>query len=112
MKTLELDLFGLASVDALVEKPLPTVVTGPIAGLTYLPHFITDEEQMKIIALLDKAEWSGELSRRVQHYGFKYDYKRGALTRICASVTCQNGSVTLAKGWWNIMCLMLYPTKL
>lgn len=43
-------------------------------GLLYLPNFITDKQQEYIVNDLDHHEWSNELKRRVQHYGYKYDY--------------------------------------
>lgn len=46
-----------------------------IPGLIYIPDFITDFQQSHIVADLDSRRWSSELSRRVQHYGYKYDYK-------------------------------------
>ncbi len=47
---------------------------GGIPGLIYKPGFITDEDEAKLVALIDEAEWSTELQRRVQHYGWRYDY--------------------------------------
>jgi alkylated DNA repair dioxygenase AlkB len=50
-----------------------------IPGLTYLPHYITVDEQNKLINIIDQQEWSTKLRRRVQHYGYRYDYKNGSL---------------------------------
>jgi alkylated DNA repair dioxygenase AlkB len=50
-----------------------------IPGLTYLPHYITVDEQNKLIHIIDQQEWSTKLRRRVQHYGYRYDYKNGSL---------------------------------
>ena len=47
-----------------------------IPGLVYKPDFITEEEETKLLACIDGAEWSTELQRRVQHYGWRYDYKQ------------------------------------
>ena len=46
-----------------------------IPGLTYLPDFITEKEERCCLARIDRSEWSGELERRVQHYGYRYDYR-------------------------------------
>ena len=46
-----------------------------IPGLVYIPNFISDMQQQYIAADIDNHSWSSELSRRVQHYGYKYDYK-------------------------------------
>ena len=47
-----------------------------IPGFLYKPDFITEEEETKLLACIDAAEWSTELQRRVQHYGWRYDYKQ------------------------------------
>ena len=44
--------------------------------LIYWPDFITEEEELELLACIDGAEWSTELQRRVQHYGWRYDYKK------------------------------------
>ncbi len=46
-----------------------------IPGLSYLPDFVSVEEAETIVRHIEAAEWSTELARRVQHYGYKYDYK-------------------------------------
>lgn len=46
-----------------------------IPGSRYIPDFITSDEEGKIIEKIDASLWLMELSRRVQHYGYKYDYK-------------------------------------
>ncbi|MCU0440030.1 MAG: hypothetical protein MUC49_19255 [Raineya sp.] len=47
-----------------------------IKGLTYLENFISEEEEKQLINQIDKAVWLNDLKRRVQHYGYKYDYKK------------------------------------
>lgn len=44
-------------------------------GLVFMRNFITQEEEKELIQHLDNKTWSNELHRRVQHYGYKYDYK-------------------------------------
>ena len=44
-------------------------------GLIYRPDFITEEEETELRQCIDNAEWSQVLRRRVQHYGWRYDYK-------------------------------------
>lgn len=45
-------------------------------GLIYRPDFITEEEEAKLVKYIDDAEWSTELQRRVQQYGWYYDYQK------------------------------------
>src|SRR5919202_7152180 len=50
-----------------------------LPGLTYVPDYINVDEQNKLLNIIDKQEWSTILKRRVQHYGYRYDYKNGSL---------------------------------
>ena len=45
-------------------------------GLIYRPDFVTEEEEARLLERIDGAEWSTELKRRVQQYGWRYDYKK------------------------------------
>ena len=46
-----------------------------IKGLTYIPDFVSQSEHDFLLSEIDKQPWLYELKRRVQHYGYKYDYK-------------------------------------
>lgn len=71
-ETLAFDFFDEPQEEVIPENlPLPIL----IPGLEFREEFITLREEIAIVRTLDAAEWSCELSRRVQHYGFKYDYK-------------------------------------
>lgn len=54
--------------------------TPDIPGLIYIPDFITRDEESALIAGIDAQPWLNDLKRRVQHYGYKYDYKARAVT--------------------------------
>ena len=45
-----------------------------VAGLTYIPDFITLAEESALLGTIDQQPWLTDLKRRVQHYGWKYDY--------------------------------------
>jgi len=47
-----------------------------IQGLSYIENFISDQEESDLIDLIDHGIWLNELKRRVQHYGYKYDYTK------------------------------------
>ena len=53
-----------------------------VEGLSYLPDFLSSEEQANCIRNIDAAqeEWRNDLTRRVQHYGWRYDYRAKAIT--------------------------------
>ena len=54
--------------------------TPKIEGLSYIPNFITRDEERALIEAIDQQSWLTDLKRRVQHYGYKYDYKARAVT--------------------------------
>jgi alkylated DNA repair dioxygenase AlkB len=44
-------------------------------GLTYLENYIPEDEADRLVQEIDAAPWRTDLKRRVQHYGYRYDYK-------------------------------------
>lgn len=46
-----------------------------IAGLSYVPELITASEEAELLHWIDYQPWRTDLKRRVQHYGYRYDYK-------------------------------------
>ena len=38
-------------------------------------NFITEVEEQSLLQAIDNATWIADLRRRVQHYGYRYDYK-------------------------------------
>ena len=53
-----------------------------VSGLCIFDNFLTVEEQANCVWRVDAAndQWRHDLSRRVQHYGWWYDYKAHAIT--------------------------------
>ncbi|WP_429539383.1 alpha-ketoglutarate-dependent dioxygenase AlkB [Pseudomonas fluorescens] len=53
------------------------VVTEPLApaGLRVVRDFITKEEEIRLLDWVEQGNWLTDLKRRVQHYGWKYNYK-------------------------------------
>ncbi len=53
-----------------------------VPGLVFCEGFLTPAEESLCIERIDAAEglWLKDLSRRVQHYGWRYDYKARAIT--------------------------------
>jgi alkylated DNA repair dioxygenase AlkB len=50
-----------------------------VPGLLYAPALLSAADQQRILAALDALPWQDDLRRRVQHYGYKYDYKARAV---------------------------------
>jgi len=46
-----------------------------VNGLKLYSDFIDHKTEKSLMEHIDNSEWLNDLSRRVQHYGFKYDYK-------------------------------------
>ena len=49
--------------------------TTVISGLRYLQAYLSSEEHDRFLATVDQQPWLTSLKRRVQHYGYRYDYK-------------------------------------
>ena len=54
-------------MSSLFDEPLP------IPGLVLKPNFLFDPKAL--LETLDEMPWLDDLSRRVQHYGWRYDYR-------------------------------------
>jgi len=52
-----------------------------IHGLRYLPEFISTDAHDQLLSVIDQQPWLADLKRRVQHYGYKYDYRARAVDR-------------------------------
>ena len=57
----------------------PAIATIP--GLYYVPDYINKIEHDQLLVQIDEQPWLDDLKRRVQHYGFKYDYKARKVAR-------------------------------
>jgi alkylated DNA repair dioxygenase AlkB len=60
---------------SLFETPQPI-----ISGLVYIADFIDSTTEAELIQTIDAQPWITELKRRVQHYGWRYDYKARSVT--------------------------------
>ncbi len=45
-----------------------------IEGLQIIEDFITEDEEKELLKLINDENWSNSISRRTQHYGYKYNY--------------------------------------
>ena len=44
-------------------------------GLTLVPDFLSAGRQAELLARIDGSPWRSDFKRRVQHYGWTYDYR-------------------------------------
>ena len=75
-----------------------------VPGLNYLPHYLSGEEQEQLLAIIDRKPWLTDLKRRVQHYGYRYDYRRHTVDRSLFLGPLPQWAVALAgrfvdEGW-------------
>jgi len=70
-------LTAFAQSNATMSLRLRDPCAGAITGLQYCPLFVSALEERKILAFVDQSSWSTSLSRRVQHYGYTYNYRGG-----------------------------------
>ncbi len=75
-----------------------------ISGLRYLPDYIDKKTEDFLLQKIDGEPWLSDMKRRVQHYGYKYDYKARRITQ-----DLQIGSIP---DWLAGLCNMLYVNKI
>lgn len=68
-----------------------------IPGLDYLPEFLDESEERRIVEEIGRGEWNSELTRRVQHYGWLYDYRRRAVADWMRLGELPSWAVTIAR---------------
>ena len=68
-----------------------------IKGLQYIPNFISKFEHDFLLNQIDKQLWLNELKRRVQHYGYKYDYKFHRINRTMKTLELPEWLSNLSK---------------
>ncbi len=72
---------SLFSISLQQPDPEPQATIATIPGLCYVPDYINEIEHGRLLAQIDEQPWLNDLKRRVQHYGFKYDYKARKIVR-------------------------------
>ncbi len=73
----QLDLFSLTDQQSPLPQPSPNneEAIDAIRAFKYIEDYIVKSEHNRLLDQIDKNPWLEDLKRRVQHYGFKYDYK-------------------------------------
>jgi len=51
------------------------VSSSPVEGVRYVPDFLDRETEAALAEFIDRQSWRDDLARRVQHYGYVYDYR-------------------------------------
>lgn len=88
-------------------KSIQESETLSIPGLTYIPNYISIDEQNQLLHAIDQQVWSLESlesRRRIQQHGYKYEYQNGIL------VACNYlGSLP---DWANSIAQRLYRDRI
>lgn len=58
-----------------IQRQIASSRSEDIPGLIYIPDFLTEAQELELLAVIDNSDWSRVLKRRVQHYGWRYEYK-------------------------------------
>ena len=83
-----MDLFGIYKSDEEVNRE----IISKVKGLKYEEEFISTDEERALIEDIENQPWLDDLKRKVQHYGYKYDYrarrinqsfKIGEINQVC-----------------------------
>jgi len=60
--------------------------TEAVAGLKYVPSFLSVQDEKALITFIDSQPWNAQLSRRTQHYGYEYNYTKSNLSASSTKV--------------------------
>ena len=63
----------------IVEIPMPLCgsdISNTLPGLVIIPEYISETDEELVVSELDAREWDTTIKRRVQHYGFRFEYSR------------------------------------
>lgn len=75
-----------------------------ISGLNYFSNYIDEKTEEFLIQKIDSHPWLSDLKRRVQHYGYKYDYKARRIT--------PDLKIGAIPDWLTGLCDELYDNKI
>lgn len=68
-----------------------------VGGLTYIPNFISEDLEKTLWTAINGERWLNDLKRRVQHYGYRYNYKSRHIDYTMKIGQLPNWSLSLAK---------------
>lgn len=104
--TTSYDLFNPIPESRLVGETArdPNNCIKSIKGLVYVKNFISEDDEKLLLDTINNQEWLGDLKRRVQHYGWKYDYRARSLN--------YNMYLGLLPDWVQRLAVRLVDAKL
>ena len=110
------DLFNQAPSIATTQNELcnPKIMNdiSMINGLTYIPNFIDKLEVKNFIDSINSEQWLSDIKRRVQHYGYKYDYKARSIDYSMFLGQLPNWALPMAQRLYNEKHIDTVPDQL
>jgi alkylated DNA repair dioxygenase AlkB len=110
------DLFNQAPDSAITQDELcnPKIMndTSMIQGLTYIPNFIDKLEVKSFIDSINSEPWLSDIKRRVQHYGYKYDYKARSIDYSMFIGQLPSWAMTMAQRLFDVKYISVLPDQL
>ncbi|MBF2759948.1 MAG: alpha-ketoglutarate-dependent dioxygenase AlkB [Ectothiorhodospiraceae bacterium AqS1] len=92
--------------------PLEQIEALARLDIAYRDEFIGEDEERDLVRAVDGADWMGDLRRRVQHYGFRYDYAKRRIGRDDRIGDLPGWVVPLAERLSCDDCLGRFPDQL
>ena len=83
-----------------------------IKGLTYIPNFIDKLEVKGFIDAINSEQWLSDIKRRVQHYGYKYDYKARSIDYSMFIGQLPSWAMTMAQRLFDEKHIDVLPDQL
>lgn len=77
-----------------------------IEGLTYIPNWISSDESDQLLSIIDQNLWELDLKRRVQQYGYKYDYRSSG-----SFIKSKDNYIGILPEWLQSIAERLYNEK-
>lgn len=110
------DLFNPVPDNVLSKNDInnPKIIndTSMIQGLTYVPNFIDKIEVNHFIESINAEPWLTDIKRRVQHYGYKYDYKARSIDYSMFIGKLPSWAMTIAQRLFNEKHISELPDQL
>lgn len=94
------------------DVPKPDLRIPNISGILYLSEFLSAEEEADLLNHIDSQPWITDLGRRVQHYGYRYNYKKAKLDRNVTLPPIPSWLVRMQKDLMDECSLDLPPNQL
>lgn len=110
------DLFNPVPDNVLLKNDIsnPKIINdiSMIQGLTYVPNFIDKLEVNHLIESINAEPWLTDIKRRVQHYGYKYDYKARSIDYSMFIGKLPSWAMTIAQRLFNETHISELPDQL